>query len=296
MRRIASAVVRGGKTPMELFDAVDTNHDGELSRTELERVLRSFQPDLTALDILIIFDTFDADHSGTVSSHEFCTALDKLAPGAFVTLEKKIEHLGKHFQQLGLGFHDSFRAFDYDADGILCNAEWHEAIRHLAPELTWDGAEAIFRKFDKHSKGFLNLAEFFSFFERSNRTTPRCMSGMTGRCHSQNIGETFPTLLCSRVSPREIAAVKSFQKSWHEDVLDTVKDCLSFARSGVAIYEVFARLNTSKSGFLDSYEFDRMVLAYYPELVQHHLQQLFAIVNRSGSGQITQSEFIQQFA
>merc|ERR1712226_939533 len=99
------------------------------------------------------------------------------------------------------------------------------------------------------------------------------MSGIVGERHSQKSpSSTFPTLLCSRVTLHEDTLKKRSQVTWQNEVLDSIKDCLSFPRSGFSIHEVFARLNTSKSGFLDSYEFDRMVLAQFPEFVPHQLQ------------------------
>jgi len=91
-RRIASAMVRAGKTPMELFEAVDINHDGQLSRSELARILLSFQPDLTEAELSIMFDTFDSDHSGTVSVHEFWMALDCLIQPLAPLIQPSVPH------------------------------------------------------------------------------------------------------------------------------------------------------------------------------------------------------------
>lgn len=381
--RIARAVVRAGKAPMDLFEAVDANRDGQLSRMELEQALRGFQPDLTAMELAVIFETFDADHSGTVSAHEFCTALDRLSPGAFVAVEKKVEHLGLKFRQQGLSFYDAFRVFDRDGDGALTREEWQRASRHLAPELTQDGVEAIFRRFDADGDGLMSLGEFSTFFElsvghhspavvphalehgvctpqRAVETAPyiveraptwqncgleqfsvqplqplEAYSSMPVSYLQQEVPSSFPpvitntgttheatypvtpvcyiqptqpiqteprnvmapTLLTNRAAVLESVAEKGRPMDpWEKDVLDTIKSCLSFPRSGFRLHEAFERLNTSKSGYLDSYEFDRMATAYYPELHPQQLRNLFATVNMSGSGRITYDEFSRRFA
>jgi predicted nucleic acid-binding Zn-ribbon protein len=73
--RIAAALSKAGKAPMDLFDNADLNHDGKLSHLELERILCRFQGDLTAEEIYAIFDRFDANKDGLVSAQEFCSAL-----------------------------------------------------------------------------------------------------------------------------------------------------------------------------------------------------------------------------
>jgi Ca2+-binding EF-hand superfamily protein len=113
-----------------------------------------------------------------------------------------------------------------------------------------------------------------------------------------HFGTQPPTLLTNRAPFQEVVAKKHrhVEEAWEKEVLNTISSCLSYPRSGFRIQEVFHRLDTSKSGFMDPYEFDRMATAYFPELQAAQLEKLFATVNVSGSGKITFDEFSRRFA
>jgi len=74
-----------------------------------------------------------------------------------------------------------------------------------------------------------------------------------------------------------------------------VRECLSIGRSGLTITEVFRRLDVDHDNKMTSYEFDRMVTTYRPELQQEHLLSLFQKVNTSNSGAISTTEFVARF-
>jgi len=72
--RLSGALQRAGKVPIDLFKDCDLNQDGQLSRSDFERLLHTFQPDLmlSLSDIAIMMDRFDTNQHGFVSAHEFC--------------------------------------------------------------------------------------------------------------------------------------------------------------------------------------------------------------------------------
>mmetsp|Transcript_16365 Transcript_16365/g.38380 ORF Transcript_16365/g.38380 Transcript_16365/m.38380 type:complete len:118 (+) Transcript_16365:71-424(+) len=80
---------------------------------------------------------------------------------------------------------------------------------------------------------------------------------------------------------------------WMQEFLSKVRVCLSEARCGLPLEEVFRRLDRLETadGALSRAEFDRMILAYAPELSPPQLHRLFALVNTSGSGRISFLEF-----
>merc|ERR550525_595773 len=77
------------------------------------------------------------------------------------------------------------------------------------------------------------------------------------------------------------------EAEWEAQILDLVRSCLSTDRTGMSIAEVWRRLDIDNNNTMTSYEFNRMVLAYRPDLTQQHLDQLFYKVNISRSGFIS---------
>ena len=83
------------------------------------------------------------------------------------------------------------------------------------------------------------------------------------------------------------------QEPWVKEVLGSIRSCFSEARSGLPIKDVFQRLDGLEhaDNSLSRPEFNKMVLTYAPGLSPQQLQQLFALVNASGSGGISFEEF-----
>merc|ERR1711971_124414 len=188
-----------------------------------------------------------------------------------------------------------------------------------APELTQDGVEAIFRKFDSNHDGLMSLGEFYTFFkvsishlgpdgaplpqlpaiQHSEPQTVRHIQPISAPCLLTNkatFRESVPQKLSLPIAVRQASLCCQGSEPWERDILSTIRSCLSFQRSGFQLHQAFERLNVSQSGFLDPYEFDRMAVAYFPELSAEQLQRLFADVNASGSGKITYAEFAATFA
>mmetsp|Transcript_136498 Transcript_136498/g.272234 ORF Transcript_136498/g.272234 Transcript_136498/m.272234 type:complete len:86 (-) Transcript_136498:65-322(-) len=82
---------------------------------------------------------------------------------------------------------------------------------------------------------------------------------------------------------------------WETETLDLVKSCLSTARSGMTITEVFRRLDIDSSDAMSFFEFMRLIKTYRADLEEHHVKQLFQRVNTSRTGNITVGEFVLRF-
>jgi len=95
--------------------------------------------------------------------------------------------------------------------------------------------------------------------------------------------------------PAPAPGVTLAELPWASGVIATVRSCLSFERSNVMLEEAFRRLDLTGSSTMTRFEFQRMISAYEPQLTEVQLDQLFAIVNVSGSGEIAFPEFRQWF-
>lgn len=206
---------------------------------------------------------------------EFCRALQEVNASALVTVEDKVRLIGTKFKEHGYSVYQAFSVFDRNNDGFLNRDEWQRAIGFLAPEVHPSDVESIFRQFDVDVNGYISLAEFQDFFQRSmdsrSATAVRSMGAL-------------PTY-----SPPPVEA------PWEREILDMLRDCFSFKKSGYRTTEVFRRLDISNSSTLTKYEFQRMLATYRPGLTDPQLDSLFYKVNVSRSGAISLGEFVSRF-
>lgn len=84
---------------------------------------------------------------------------------------------------------------------------------------------------------------------------------------------------------------------WARDVLESLRACWQPSTTRLATEELFGRFlgPHAADGCMSMQDFDRVVRAYRPELFPRHVQQLFALVNESGTGKITLAEFTRRF-
>jgi len=275
LARLAASLVRNRSTPQELFRSLDLDHNNRLSKLELEKVILGLQPHLSRSEKESIWERFDTDRSGFVDLNEFCRALQEVNASALVTVEDKVQLVGKKFKDQGYSVYQAFSVFDRNNDGCLNRDEWQRVMGLLAPELLPSDVEAIFRQFDVDVNGFISLAEFQDFFQRS----------MDSR--SATAGRTAGAL--PSYSPPPVEA------PWEQEILDMLRDCFSFKKSGYRITEVFRRLDITNTSTLTKYEFQRMLASYRAGLNDPQVDALFYKVNVSRNGAISLGEFVRRF-
>jgi len=331
--RISSAIVRTGFSPLQLFQKVDLDHNGRLSWTEIERVISSFQPDLSLSEKQSIFRRFDPDGSGDVDVNEFCSTLNGCNATALVNVEGKVKALGDRFRAQGQTVYDAFRVFDRNNDGFLTRDEWFRALRTFEWSLTEQDIDLIFSRFDVNGDGYMSITEFDTFFRDSIDRSPQYYLNSTNGAGATYGAPGNASYLGAGVGPvggnyvnnpaggiygnnaigggiygnQAVGGIYGQQpvmpsyiappveQPWETEVLDTVRNCLSVGRSGMTITEVFRRLDIDQGGTMSPYEFQRMVGAYRQDLSTAHMDSLFRKVNTSDTGQIILSEFIRRF-
>lgn len=274
LERVASALVRLGFSPQDLFHRMDRDKNGLLQQSEIEEVICSLQPDLTVSERQAIWASFDADKSGNVDLNEFARRVEAVNAAPLVALEDKIGSLQRTFTEQGYGTYQVFAAFDANQDGHLHIEEWREAMASLAPNLSREDVDAIFGRFDENDDGYLSLVEFTQFFQDAIDRRPELAQADDG----------WP-----------VFAPPPPEAPWEADLLDMIRESFSMGRAGMGITEVFRRLDIDNSNTMTREEFDRMALTYNANLGPEHLESLFRKVNLSGSGQISINEFIRRF-
>lgn len=300
--RIASSVHRAGFNAAELFNKVDLDRSGRLSYEELERVIISFEPSLSTTEKNMVFRRFDKDGTMDIDIREFCATLDSAHGSSITMVSDQLRNLGDKFKLRGLSFGDAFRAFDFDGDGFLTQAEWQRAVTTMAPEVTLVDQENIFGMFDLNKDGFMSTLEFQRFFQDCIDRSPTTAYSSGGALGPSSLGhETFATGSRSLgmgsfgTGSFPVAPMYPAEEPWEREVLDLIRSCLSAGRSGLTITEVFRRLDMTGTGYMSLGEFTRMATSYRRDLNTYQVERLFRIVNYSGSGQISIGEFTRRF-
>uniref|UniRef100_A0A7S4UVP2 EF-hand domain-containing protein n=1 Tax=Alexandrium monilatum TaxID=311494 RepID=A0A7S4UVP2_9DINO len=163
------------------------------------------------------------------------------------------------------------------ADGGLSPAEFDKMILTYRPELSVQQLKKLFALVNTSGSGHISLREFKRRF------------GETVDQPRREPGATTPSLPAAEEGRQG--------EAWAHKVLEKVRNCLSPERSGHSIEEVFRRLDRldKADNTLSPKEFFKMILTYEQGLSSQQLQRLFALVNASGSGKITYSEFKKRF-
>lgn len=179
IQRLAIAIVRVGVEPRDLFRRLDANTDRQLSADELDRLVLQFQPGLSHEEREMIFQHFDLDGSGLISSDEFsqtlaCAVLDAAAGGTALEATLKsapsrvddmLSRLQASLTRMGLNPRDLFSRLDVNKDGQISVEELERLTLQLQPDLSRSDRRLFFERVDLDGSGLIDLREFCSIFE-----------------------------------------------------------------------------------------------------------------------------------
>ncbi|KAJ2558586.1 hypothetical protein EV175_000721 [Coemansia sp. RSA 1933] len=124
----------GGQPPMDAlnqqlrgwFDAVDSDHSGQLDASELQQALVNGDWSRFSSDtVRLMIGMFDRDHNGTISFDEF------------IGLWKYIEE-----------WKGCFRAFDRDNSGTIDRGELYQALSAFGFRISPQVVDSLIRKYD----------------------------------------------------------------------------------------------------------------------------------------------------
>lgn len=136
-----------------LFDQMDSNKDGFLTRDDLRKGLKDFvNYSATEHELKETMETLDSDGDGSVSFDEF---ISYVAWSRHMTEE---------------AIKDAFRTFDRDNDGLISKSEVREALLSLGVAPNEAILENIFSHSEKHKDGTLTLEEFRQLFYKKGTT------------------------------------------------------------------------------------------------------------------------------
>ncbi|CAI5478403.1 unnamed protein product [Closterium sp. Yama58-4] len=154
MKRMAMKVIAEGlkeeeiRGLRELFEAMDTDHSGTITMTELRDGLKKYGANLSDAEISRIMEETDIDQSGEIEYGEFLAATLNLSK-----IDKQ-ENLLK-----------AFAFFDTDGSGTITLDELQKACEQL--KMSTGEVEAMMREVDENKDGTIDYQEFVAMMRKT---------------------------------------------------------------------------------------------------------------------------------
>ena len=166
------------------FDKGGVPNDGQLSMTEVERMMEAIEPTISDRELRFFLVMVDVNGDGQISSSEFSAALksskgitDKLrAPDALATGDEDVVRVSDIMLRLAAFVtrdnttaHAVFNQFDKDGNGKLDAGELRNLFAELLPSLSDDEMRyllANMAEVDLDGDGSLSLQELREYFEK----------------------------------------------------------------------------------------------------------------------------------
>ena len=220
-RRIKDAVSSSTTSLSAVFDAIDKDKNGTVSRSELEAALRDLNLSVTSRELDAIMDRFDKTGRGSFAYRDFVDFIDgrsgssdtptaRLAPlrpigggggrRSFATaeVEDAARRLRDRIQDAvkgkGITYEAVFTAIDKDKDGTVSESELESALRELNIDVRRDEVPMLMQKFDKENRGKFAYRDFVSFCRETDSGSGSRRGSVPGRFSSTQVEEAASNL------------------------------------------------------------------------------------------------------
>ena len=185
---------------MDLFAEWDTNGDNSVTKAEFRKAMAELGFNESRPHIDAVFDSFDADHSGTITYKELLRGLrrnEDLPMANPSTRDDSPERGGRKTRKFSMAVRiedsdqspeavlqrslrdalmansarviDLFHEWDEDGNGMVSKDEFLRALPLLGLQVKAKDAETLFRSFDPDGSGSIELRELQSALREKKR-------------------------------------------------------------------------------------------------------------------------------
>ena len=132
------------KDLQDVFDQFDKDKDGKISSKELETAMQSMGQNPTVEEIQEMLKEVDLDQDGKISFEEFMILMTKSSPDT-QTEEEVI---------------NAFRVFDKEGNGLIASSELKHIMMTIGDKMTEEEADEMVNEADIDEDGMINYEEF----------------------------------------------------------------------------------------------------------------------------------------
>jgi len=275
----------------DIFDSADADGSGTLDREEFARCLRDVAVDLTDDEINYLLANVDENDDGVIDFREF-------QPVAFnLLLQVMAEEMKEQDES-------AFAAAQWNADTL---SQARELVSNLSTEELAETLESIFVKADTDGNGTLDKDEFRNCLEQTELgLTPDVVNALAAKVDFDSDGlisyNEFAPLcydLLVEVVNLEIqrSEVEKAEDAFVEQarMLEAEEEMyrgMSSEEIEQLVNEIFDAVDTGGTGELDPQEFAAALTMSRLELTEDEVEQFMAQLDTDGNGKISFSEFV----
>ena len=258
-KNIANILKQKNISPLQYFQAVDTNRDGLLNLEEFVRAMESMGVNFSKGELEHFYSFLDIDNSGSVSYEEFCRKLKRYGVVLRTAQEEFVNKMWNSIMKANMTLEQAYKAFDLRGQNDLTYADMIQAFRQLDIEIDAKTSAEFFKLADVSGNGKISCAEFVHVFSRFNK--------------------------------REKAALTAEKMTnWKIDLMAQLDHLCR--EKNVTIEQVFNDIDDDGDSRVTFAEFRRLFLNMKLNIEQKSLQQLFNEIDGNRSGVITLTEFM----
>lgn len=151
----------------EVFNLFDRDHNGIVTRDEVQQVLQAVGEFPTSSQMMHIWRELDATGKGWVTEDQFLQFMMNSKPKDKRNLAKKrmfnpFSKSKPEIDEKEAEIRAAFEAFDVVGDGLISSTEFLYMMQKMGMEISQDEVELLIQSADKDGDGKLNLEEFKS--------------------------------------------------------------------------------------------------------------------------------------
>lgn len=259
-KKVAEVLKSNNISPLQYFQAIDTDKNGYLNASEFFRALESMGVQVSRDEGEEFFSFIDLDGSGLVDYKEFARKLRRMGVAIRSKEEDLVNKMWSAITRSGMTLEDAFRAFDRDGKGSVSFNEMQQTMKDIHIDVDAKTASEFFKFVDVSDNGQISEAEFIHVFKRFNKI--HSAGGLTPE-----------------------AAL-----DWKLELMNRLDKVAN--EKGLTIKDIFDDIDSDKDGKMTESELRRMFLKMEVRINKKEFSNLFFAIDNNRSGVITYTEFL----
>lgn len=283
-----------GETFGDVFDKIDTNNDGVISKRELSKALHKFGLELSKKDVSRLMAALDKNQDGRIQYDEFLNfcgeqkrkgkdrgaevSIDGAAVKSLreerVVDEETLQNVQKIFRTavdsgVVADYKDLFELLDCDKDGNVDEGDLNQALEKLKIDLTEEESLGVIQGINGSGAKRFTYKQFLLFLS-SGKDREKWVKGLDGKVS----GCTYIGEVESRL--REKVRKSSLQKN----------------RGKSAVLTKFKKHDSYNTGAVSKKDLKKVATACHWSLTEEDLKVLMARFDVKGHGKFSYKEFL----